>query len=101
MYITIIFLAEDVEEPNPLQFQKISNGMLIKIGGDDLDQDLYWDVLPLSLIAVLVSLEDVVVLWWDDDDPLVGKRILLLRLFITEHIIYKMIFLSKSSIVKV
>ena len=46
--------------------------------------------LPLSLIEVLVSLGwlDAEDLWWDeDDDPLVGKRILLLRLFITEHII--------------
>ena len=49
---------------------------------------LVQDILPLSFMTLLVSVEDDVVLWWDEDDPLVGKRILLLRLFITEHIIY-------------
>lgn len=36
-----IVLAEDVEEPITLQLKKISNGMLIKIVEDDLDQDLH------------------------------------------------------------
>ena len=47
-------------------------------------------------MTLLLSVEDDVLLWWDEDEPLVGNLILLLRLFITEHIIYNCDFFEAN-----